>query len=136
MKKLLTLLVITIFLTSCSGDDQTILAPIHTTNDLQDGDIIFQTSKSAQSKAIQLATGSKYSHVGIIYLKNNKTFVYEAVQPVKLTPLKDWIKRGEGSHYVVKRLKDAETILTPEVRSKMGSFGESFKGKPYDIYFE
>jgi len=62
--------------------------------------------------------------------------VYEAVQPVKLTPLKDWIKRGEGLHYVVKRLKDAETILTPEVRSKMGSFGESFKGKSYDIYFE
>jgi len=58
------------------------------------------------------------------------------VQPVKLTPLKDWIKRGEGSHYVVKRLKDSETILTPEVWSKMGSFSEAFKGKPYDIYFE
>ncbi|MFL3663668.1 MAG: YiiX family permuted papain-like enzyme [Flavobacteriales bacterium] len=125
------------FLISCSGDDNpTATVSTIITTDLQDGDIIFQTSKSAQSKAIQLATGSKYSHVGIIYLKNNNTFVYEAVQPVKLTPLKDWIKRGEGSHYVVKRLKDAETILTPEVRSKMGSFGESFKGKPYDIYFE
>ncbi|MCB0402255.1 MAG: YiiX family permuted papain-like enzyme [Flavobacteriales bacterium] len=134
-KIILILAVITTIFLSCSGDDHTTTTST-TTTELQDGDIIFQTSKSAQSKAIQLATGSKYSHVGIIYLKNNKTFVYEAVQPVKLTPLKDWIKRGEGSHYVVKRLKDAKTILTPEVRSKMGSFGESFKGKPYDIYFE
>jgi len=31
------------------------------------GDIIFQTSRSSQSKAIQLATNSKYSHMGIIY---------------------------------------------------------------------
>ena len=31
------------------------------------GDIIFQISKSSQSEAIQLATNSKYSHIGIIY---------------------------------------------------------------------
>src|SRR5690606_5876902 len=34
---------------------------------IQNGDIIFQTSKSSQSQAIQLATKSKYSHMGIIY---------------------------------------------------------------------
>lgn len=36
-------------------------------NEIQNGDIIFQTSTSGQSKAIQIATGSKYSHMGIIY---------------------------------------------------------------------
>ena len=35
-------------------------------SEFQNGDIIFQTSQSAQSKAIQLATNSRYSHVGII----------------------------------------------------------------------
>lgn len=35
-------------------------------NTLKDGDIIFQTSLSGQSKAIQAATGSPYSHCGII----------------------------------------------------------------------
>ena len=74
------------------------------------GDIIFQTSKSSQSKAIQLATNSKYSHMGIIYENNGRYFVYEAVQPVKLTPLKEWIDRGEDEHYVVKRIKNAENI--------------------------
>ncbi len=34
----------------------------------QNGDIIFQESKSSQSKAIQLATNSRYSHMGIIYI--------------------------------------------------------------------
>jgi hypothetical protein len=36
-------------------------------NKIKNGDLIFQTSTSKQSKAIQLATDSKYSHCGIIY---------------------------------------------------------------------
>jgi uncharacterized protein YycO len=105
-------------------------------NEFQNGDIIFQTSKSSQSKAIQLATNSKYSHMGIIYETDGHFFVYEAVQPVKLTKLNDWIKRGEDSHYVVKRLKDSDNLLTIENLKKMKEFGEKFNGKNYDIYFE
>jgi len=103
---------------------------------LQNGDIIFQTSKSDQSKAIQLATHSKYSHMGIVYETNGAYFVYEAVQPVKLTKLNDWIKRGENSHYVVKRLKNSKELLTNENIKKMKAVGEKFKGKDYDTYFE
>src|SRR5437016_5576428 len=75
--------------------------------ELKEGDIVFQTSLSAQSKAIQLATKSKYSHMGIISKETSKDYVYEAAQVVKLTPLEVWIQRGEGNHYVVKRLKNA-----------------------------
>ena len=105
-------------------------------NEFHNGDIIFQTSKSSQSKAIQLATNSKYSHMGIIYETDGQYYVYEAVQPVKLTKLNEWIKRGENSHYVVKRLKDSDRLLTNENLKKMKYFGERFKGKNYDIYFE
>ena len=104
--------------------------------DLRDGDIIFQTSKSSQSKAIQLATNSKYSHMGIVYNQNGKFFVYEAIQPVKLTPLSDWINRGENKHYVVKRLKNADSVLNDENLKKMKSIGEKFINKDYDLYFE
>lgn len=104
--------------------------------EIQNGDIIFQTSKSSQSKAIQLATNSKYSHMGIIYENTGKYLVYEAVQPVKLTPLQEWINRGEKGHYVIKRLKNSEKILTSEVLDQMRLVGEKFKGKSYDIYFE
>lgn len=110
--------------------------PSPSLKDLQNGDIIFQTSKSSQSKAIQLATKSKYSHMGIIYQMDGKFYVYEAVQPVKLTDLEDWIKRGENFDYVVKRVRDSNKILTDDKLKKMKDFGERFKGKNYDLYFE
>lgn len=103
---------------------------------IQDGDLIFQISKSDQSKAIQLATASKYSHMGIIFKKENKWYVFEAVQPVKITRLKSWIKRGENKHYVIKRLKNADQILTYSVIQKMKEIALEYLGKPYDIYFE
>lgn len=102
---------------------------------VQPGDIIFQTSGSDQSKAIQLATKSKYSHVGIIFKDEGQFVVLEAVQPVKTTPLADWIKRGKKGHYVVKRLKNADSVLTSAALTKMKNMGERFVGKDYDIYF-
>ncbi len=103
---------------------------------INDGDIIFQISLSGQSKAIQEATQSKYSHCGIIYKNNGKYYVYEAVQPVKLTPLEKWVARGKDGHYVIKRLKDADKLLTSASLSKMRKEGEKFRGKNYDLTFE
>jgi len=73
--------------------------------------------------------------MGIIYVIKGEHYVYEATQPVKLTSLNDWIKRGIGSHYVVKRLKNNK-LLTPENLEKMRVLGERYHGKNYDIYFE
>ena len=67
----------------------------------QTGDIIFQISRSSQSKAIQLATHSDYSHTGMLVIRNKKPYVFEAVGPVKYTPLKQWIAHGEKGKYVV-----------------------------------
>lgn len=105
-------------------------------NEIQNGDIIFQTSLSGQSKAIQLATKSTYSHCGIIYKYGNRFYVFEAVQPVKRTPLESWIARGKNGNYVIKRLKNAETVLTPAVLQKMKKVGDGFIGKNYDLTFE
>jgi Orthopoxvirus protein of unknown function (DUF830). len=105
-------------------------------NIIQDGDIIFHASLSSQSKAIQLATKSKYSHCGIIYKLNSEYYVFEAVQPVKLTPLDKWIARGKDGEYVIKRLKNANEVLNAETLRKMRTIGESFMGKSYDLTFE
>ncbi|MCD4653963.1 YiiX family permuted papain-like enzyme [bacterium] len=102
----------------------------------QNGDIIFQISRSAQSLAIQRATGSKYSHMGIIYIKDGKPYVFEAVEPVKMTPMEEWISRGVDSAYVVKRIIGADTVLTPETLKVMLEIGETFIGKHYDPLFE
>ncbi len=102
----------------------------------RNGDIIFHTSRSAQSVAIQKATGSPYSHMGIVYLKEGKAHVYEAVEPVKLTPLDSWIERGEGGRFVAKRLEHADQMLTPGALNRMLEVGKTFEGKHYDLYFE
>lgn len=103
---------------------------------LREGDILFQTSRSAQSRAIQLATHSKYSHMGILFRDGRRWMVYEAVQPVKRTPLEAWIRRGAGGHVVVKRLRDGERRLPPPVVERMKNIGMRFLGRPYDLAFE
>jgi len=105
-------------------------------HEIREGDLIFQTSLSGQSKAIQLATHSQYSHCGIIHLKGNDYFVYEAVEPVRWTALNKWISRGQDEHYVIKRLKNADQVLTPSTIEKMVRIEETYRGKHYDLYFE
>lgn len=104
-------------------------------DELKEGDIIFQNLETSQSKAIELATHSKYTHVGIIFKKENDFFVYEAICPVKFTPLDEWISNGKDNHYVIKRLKNSGTILIQETIEKMKSIGKKYDGKNYDAYF-
>jgi hypothetical protein len=104
--------------------------------DVREGDIVFHTSRSAQSLAIQRATGSPYSHMGLVLFRDGKPFVFEAVATVRHTPLAAWIRRGDKGRYVVKRLADADTILTPEALERLRAAARSFAGKPYDLTFE
>jgi hypothetical protein len=108
-------------------------APLATT--LHEGDLIFHTSLSAQSQAIQLATHSPYSHCGLLYKQGGEWQVFEAVQPVKLTPLARWVARGQGQHFVVKRLRDAATALTPTALASLRAAGQPLLGHDYDLAF-
>src|SRR5437867_163184 len=60
---------------------------------VQDGDIIFHTSRSSQSLAIQKATHSPYSHMGLILYRGGSPYVFEAVGTVRYTPLARWVRR-------------------------------------------
>jgi len=99
----------------------------------RDGDIIFHTSRSGQSLAIQRATHSPYSHVGIIFLRDGKPYVFEAIATVRYTPLADWTARGTDSRFVVKRLKRG---LTKAQVVRLRQSAQKFAGRPYDLYFE
>lgn len=100
---------------------------------LRDGDIIFHTSRSAQSAAIQRATGSPYSHMGVILFREGRPFVFEAIATVRHTPLEKWIARGDGGRFVIRRLKRG--LMPAEIRNLHAS-AKSYDGKPYDLYFE
>src|SRR5712664_2404195 len=97
---------------------------------LREGDITFHTSKSGQSRAIQAATHSRYSHMGILFRQRGRWLVYEAVQPVKMTPFDAWTARGEGGHYVVKRWRQPQT---PAVLARMRDVAKALSGKRYDL---
>jgi hypothetical protein len=100
----------------------------------KDGDIIFQSSPSQQSAAIEEATKSPYSHCGIIFYENGVPYVYEAVQPVGKRLLIDWIESGVNEMYVVKRFKDSTVLGATEILL-LKNYAVSQFGKNYDGVF-
>ena len=129
MKKFLTLIFLAALAVPASAVSSGVSA-------FKTGDIIFQTSRSSQSQAVQLATHSKFSHVGIIVIRGGKPFVFEAVSTVRYTPLGEWARRGlEDGRFVVERLK-RHVALDHAIQD--GSFDRAcraFEGKPYDSFF-
>ncbi len=102
---------------------------------LKDGDIIFHTSRSSQSIAIQRATHSQYSHMGLIVHRSGKPYVFEAISTVRYTALDQWVARGIGQHFVVKRLRNANAILSPSALQKLQKVAAQFAGRSYDLIF-
>ncbi len=92
---------------------------------VKEGDLIFQFSKSQQSPYIAMATGSIYTHCGIIVFKDNNPYVLEASNVVKLTPLNEWINKGRWQHYKVIPFEYTEPIEY-----------EHYLGKKYDSSFK
>lgn len=101
---------------------------------LRTGDILFISSGGAQGKAIKLATKSVYTHVGMVFIEDGKTYVYHAVEPVMKSTLDEFMQYSTDGKYVVKRLKDS-TLLTNFTNDKMRNMAISLVGKHYDIYF-
>ena len=61
--------------------------------------------------------------------------VLEAVQPVKWTPLHQWIGNGKDGHFKVKRLRNRAEFLNEEKEVELKSRGSAYLGKNYDLYF-
>ena len=57
----------------------------------KNGDLIFIVNPAGQGKAIQLATKSRFTHIGIIFIENGHEMVYHAIEPVTKSTLKDFI---------------------------------------------
>jgi hypothetical protein len=120
MKRIFYLFLIVLPLSACSQQ-------------YRDGDLIFQSSPSRQSAAIEEATQSPYSHCGIIFYENNVAYVYEAVQPVGKRRLDEWIESGVNGEFVVKRLKDSLLLTENGIKAlksyTVGQFGKNYDGK-------
>lgn len=102
--------------------------------DVQNGDIIFIQNPGGQGKAIQLATKSKFTHVGIIFIENGKAMVYHAVEPVSVNTLEEFIDMSSDGKCEIKHLKD-KSALTKKVISDMLQEAKSKLGIHYDVGF-
>ncbi|MBL6988188.1 MAG: hypothetical protein ISR65_00330 [Bacteriovoracaceae bacterium] len=100
---------------------------------LQEGDLIFQESKSSQSPVIKEVTKSMWTHVGVIFKHNYHWSVYEAVSPVKITPLKKFVSRGKERKFSIKRI--TQGLTKPQKRALKDEISK-FIGLPYDVLFE
>lgn len=106
--------------------------PSHPDYDLREGDIVFQGNAGPQSDAIRDATGSPYTHCGVVFRNEGRWFVIEAVQPVRATPLADWVRRSLPGTYRAYRLKQP---LEAGAAATARAWARKQLGKDYDLKF-
>src|SRR5512133_3112574 len=96
------------------------------------GDLVFETSTSSQSWAIQWATRSPWSHVGIVDVGADGTFDVEALGKVSRTPWRAWRRRARrGGDLLVLRPR---AVPEPS-RAAAVDRAKAFLGRRYDPRF-
>jgi len=94
------------------------------------GDVIFQSSGHTDLvDMIEGASGSHYSHCGIVAEVDGQWVVYEAAQQVKATPLDAFIQRGRDAGFAAYRFRDAYKNDIPTILSK----ARAYLGRPYRL---
>jgi hypothetical protein len=99
----------------------------------QTGDVIFQTTRGRLATVVATATASKYTHVGMVIVKNGKPYVIEARnRGVKMRPLHKFTEAGFGKNFSVLRINYG---LSDEEKRKLANEARSHLGKKYDSKF-
>lgn len=129
---LILLIVPILFVFGCDKSTSSQAPAPQTTQGYADGDIIFIKSQSSQSGALREATGSPWTHVGMLISNDGEWSVIEAIGPVVKTPIEDYIRRSKNKSFKVYRFRhfDAATMRDAMIKSAQKY------NKPYDVYFE
>ncbi|XZF14790.1 YiiX/YebB-like N1pC/P60 family cysteine hydrolase [Chitinophagaceae bacterium MMS25-I14] len=135
MKHLCILLFITLLAVSAQAQQDYHTFQFHT------GDLLFQDLDcgglcDAIEKVTPATNGKHFSHLGLVYQKDDSLFVIEAIgKDVHLTPLEKFLHRQEDKNrhpqIIVGRLKKAYRSLTPAAIQ----YAISQLGVPYDDDF-
>lgn len=107
---------------------------------LQVGDIIFQQSQGNQSIAVAEATGSPWTHVGIVVrsAKDSNWYVAEAARSsMEVVPINDFISASRNGIVVVKRFNKSVVDMSNQYNQLLLlNEIKKFSGRSYDIFFE
>ena len=95
--------------------------------DIQEGDVVFIESQSAQSPYIKVGTMSKWTHCGVIVSTADGLQVLEASKTVRLTPVKTFIGRGKNDNWRIKR---------PDQQLPKRISYSKYLDMPYDLQFK
>lgn len=100
--------------------------------EVREGDVVFQTSRSAQSEVIAEVTGSRWTHVGIVLRRGGALEVLHASGTVHGTPWPAWASAGVEGRVLVMRpveaLRDAQLAALRRAAAQ-------FEGVAYDARF-
>jgi hypothetical protein len=119
-------------------------------NDLEEGDIIFHVSDSRQSAMLREATGSIWTHVGVLFKKDGVLGVSEASgSEVAWSSLRGFVRGSEGWQIKIRRLDPAacrelqETQPNAPILCDRAEGLEALRtnlkamwGLPYDVHFQ
>lgn len=98
----------------------------------QEGDVLFQSlPRNELVNAIEGATGSPWSHCGLVAKEDGQWVVYEAIGDVRKTPLNEFYRRGREGRFAAYRFKEAEAAHIPQVIEK----ARGYMGRPYDARY-
>jgi hypothetical protein len=100
--------------------------------DLREGDILLQHFASKLGSVIADVSNSQYSHCGMVVYEHGKPHVIEAIGPVRIVPVEDWLKQGHLNRFTQLRPRS----LSPAQISKVRGEAEKMLGQPYDIQYE
>jgi len=101
----------------------------------KNGDIIFTKTSGRQATAVKAATNSPWTHTAVIFLDQGKPMVFEAVQPVRVIHLEQYLGKSKKSNHQFMRLKNT-SMITAETMVKAQKWAKKHVGKNYDGRFQ
>ena len=107
-------------------------APREAAYALKEGDIVFHGTAGEQCDAVREATGSPFTHCGVVFENDGRLMVLEAVQPVRVTTVEAFQQRSLPGTFHARRLK-APPAADAVARAK--AWGSRQIGRNYDVLF-
>lgn len=115
------------FASSCTGLAQGIDGYV-----LKNGDLLFQNLDCGPlCDAIETVTqgidGSKFSHIGMVYIRNDSVYILEAIgKDVHLTSLHSFLKRSSNKVYIGRVRKRFAKIVDKAVLNAISKIGVAY----------
>lgn len=75
---------------------------------LRTGDLLFQKVNKNDS----LTSDSTYNNIGIAFIDGDNYALLETTDQVQYVSIRQWVENGNKNHYVAKRLRNADDLLT------------------------